>query len=345
MCGAEQLRQDDRARATGSRGSFAGGERRECAGSCEGFAGAEEGSGRRGGRGRHARVGEGAAASGTSAQSTDPSASTSPGVVDVVAAENFYGDMVSQIGGSHVSVTSILSSPDADPHLFEPGSQTGLAVATAKLVIVNGVGYDAFMDKLIAATPNSHRTVVNVADALGVRGHDANPHLWYDVPHLPQIVAAITDGLIEADPANKSVYVAGQQRFLDALKPLQTAVAELGQRYSSSRVASTEPVAGYLLDAAGLVEETPDSFSQAIENGVEPSPQAVAAMRSLFAGRQVKVLLYNTQTQDSVTLDIKALATANGIPVVGVSETMPAGADFQTWQLDQVRALSRALGS
>lgn len=287
----------------------------------------------------------GSANAGASAQPTDPSVGTASGVIDVVAAENFYGDMVRQIGGTHVNVTSILSNPDADPHLFDPDSQTGLAVATAKLVIVNGLGYDAFMDKLIAASPNSGRIVVNVADALDVRGNDANPHLWYDVPRLPQIAAAITDGLIKADPTRQSDYAAGQQRFLDALQPLQAAVADLAQQSSSSAVASTEPVAGYLLAAAGLVDKTPESFSQAIENGSEPSPQAVAKMRALFADHQVKVLVYNTQTQDGITRQIKALASANGIGVVGVSETMPDGTDFQTWQLDQVHALSRALGS
>ena len=116
------------------------------------------------------------------------------GPVRVVAAENVYGDIVRQIGGSHVSVTSVLSDPNADPHLFEPGTRNGLAVSEAQLVIQNGLGYDAFMDKLERATPSSHRLVLTIADVLGVKGADANPHLWYDVPKLNRIATAIALG-------------------------------------------------------------------------------------------------------------------------------------------------------
>src|SRR5881409_3446902 len=128
------------------------------------------------------------------------------GRLDVVAAENFYGDIAQQLGGRHVAVSSILSDPHADPHLFEPGTVVGAEVATAGLVIENGLDYDAFVDRLLSAAPNQARKVVSIAGALHVEGADANPHLWYDTPRLPQIAKAIADGLASADPAHAAEY-------------------------------------------------------------------------------------------------------------------------------------------
>jgi zinc/manganese transport system substrate-binding protein len=198
------------------------------------------------------------------------------GKVRVVAAENFYGDIAQQIGGRYVSVTSILNDPNADPHLFEPGTTTGAQVADAKLVIENGLGYDAWMDRLIAATPNQDREVVNVAEVLGVSGADANPHLWYDVPRLPQIARAITRALTAADPAHADEYSTQGASFVASLSPLDGAVASIKASFAGEPVAYTEPVPGYLLAAAGLVVKTPMAFARAIEEGNDPTPQAVA---------------------------------------------------------------------
>ena len=153
---------------------------------------------------------------------------TTGGGLAVVAAENVYGDIAAQIGGAHVSVTSILSDPNADPHLFEPGTRNGLAVAQTRLVIQNGAGYDAFMTKLENAAPSSHRIVVTIADVLGVHGKDANPHLWYDVPELGRIAGAIAAGLVRADPAHAADYRAGLRRFTTSLRPLVAQVSKYG---------------------------------------------------------------------------------------------------------------------
>jgi zinc/manganese transport system substrate-binding protein len=265
------------------------------------------------------------------------------GRVDVVAAENFYGNIVSQIGGSHVSVTSILSDPNADPHLFEPGTRNGLAVAQAALVIQNGVGYDTFMDRLEQAAPSADRVVVTIADVLGVHGAGANPHLWYDVPRLGRIAAAIAEGLERADPAHRGAYRNGLRRFDARLAPLRRAVAAIRARYAGTPVAYTEPVPGYLLAAAGLPTLTPERFSRAIEDGSDPPPEAVAQMTALFSEHRVKVLLYNDQTVSPITTRIRSAARAAGIPVIGVSETMPPAESFQAWQLAQARALAGAL--
>ncbi len=261
----------------------------------------------------------------------------------VVAAENVYGDIAQQIGGAHVHVTSILSDPNADPHLFEPGSSNALAVATAAVVIQNGVGYDAFMTKLENASPNAKRSILTIADVLGVHGRNANPHLWYDVPALGRIARAIADALEHADPVHSSAYRAGLTRFDASLVPLRREVARIRSTFAGSAVAYTEPVPGYLIDAAGLKNLAPSSFTRAIEDGTEPSPQAFAAMNALMTRRLVKVLLYNSQAVSPITARVRAAAVHAHIPVIGVTETLPPKRSFQEWQLAQARQLAAAL--
>jgi zinc/manganese transport system substrate-binding protein len=241
----------------------------------------------------------------------------------VVAAENVYGEIAQQIGGVHVHVTSILSDPNADPHLFDPGSSNGLAVATARIVIQNGLGYDAFMSRLENAAPNAKRSVLTIADVLGIRGRDTNPHLWYDVPALGRIARAIAGALERADPNHGSAYRAGLARFDASLY--------------------TEPVPGYLTDAAGLRNLAPSSFTRAIEQGTEPPPEAVAAMNALMTHGRIKVLLYNSQAVSPITSRVRAAAARARIPVVGVTETLPPHRSFQQWQLAQARQLAAAL--
>jgi len=263
--------------------------------------------------------------------------------LDVVAAENVYGDIARQIGGDRVSVTSILSDPSADPHLFEPQTRNGLAVARATLVIQNGAGYDAFMQRLEDASPSSTRRVVTIADALGVHGKDANPHLWYDVPRLGAIAAAIEGGLERADPAHAASYRAGLRRFDASLAPLRREVARIRSSFAGAPVAYTEPVPGYLVAAAGLRNLAPDAFTRAIEDGSEPSPLAVYEMTKLASGKRIDLLLYNSQTVSPITQRIRDAAAKAGIPVLGVTETLPPGLTFQQWQLGQARQIEAAL--
>jgi zinc/manganese transport system substrate-binding protein len=274
---------------------------------------------------------------------TGTSGRPSGGPVPVVAAENAYGSIAAQIGGRHVAVTSILRDPAADPHLFTADTQTGLDVARAALVIENGAGYDTFMGKLEDAAPSGGRVVVTVADVLGVHGTDANPHLWYDVPRLGRVAAAIAAGLERADPRHRADYRAGLGRFERRLAPLEREVASIRARDGGAPVAYTEPVAGYLLAAAGLRSLTPPAFSRAIEDGSEPTAAAVADMTGLLTGHRVRALLVNTQAVSPITSRIRSAAAAAGIPVVGVTETLPAGETFQAWQLRQARSLARAL--
>jgi zinc/manganese transport system substrate-binding protein len=261
----------------------------------------------------------------------------------VVASTNVYGDIAAQLGGGRVTVTSILSDPNADPHLFEPGTKTGLAVAHARLVIANGLGYDAFVDKLVAASPSSKRVEVTMADALGVHGADANPHLWYDVPRLPAVAAAIERGLARAVPADAASFHTRLKTFTASLAPLDRTIAAIRSAHAGEPVAYTESVPGYLLEAAGLRNVAPVAFTRALEDGSDPPPAAVAQMIDLAEQHRIRVLLYNEQAVSPISARVRDAALHAGVPVVGVTETLPRGATFQGWQFAQAKALQKAL--
>jgi zinc/manganese transport system substrate-binding protein len=263
--------------------------------------------------------------------------------LDLVAAENVYGNVAAQIGGPHVSVTSLLTSPSADPHFFEPSTASGFAVAHAKVVLQNGLGYDAFMTRLENAAPSRGRVVVTLANVLGIHGTDTNPHLWYDVPKLERIAAAIATALSRSDPTHAVAYRRGLHRFERSLEPLRREVAAIRTRFHGAPVAYTEPVPGYLVAAAGLRNLAPDSFTRPLEEGTEPSASAVSAMSRLVAQRRIRVLLYNAQAASPLTKRLRSAAQNAGIPVVPVTETLPPGVSFQQWQLDQARTLAAAL--
>ena len=267
-------------------------------------------------------------------------------VVNVVAAENLWGNITSQIGGSHVSVTSIISNPSADPHLYTSSAQNAAAVGAARVVVVNGVGYDDFMSRLLAATSGPHRVVVTVAHVLGVSGSDPNPHLWYDVPRMPLVAKAIERQLAAADPADANTFRSRLARFDRSLEPVLATIATIRADYPGAPVAYTERVPGYLLAEAGLRVVTPVGFATAIEQGTDPSPADTEAMYQLFTQHRTRVLLYNSQTVSSVTMHVRSLATEAGIPIVAVSESLPPRfATYQAWQLSQGQALLAALRS
>ena len=274
------------------------------------------------------------------AASSAPTAPLPP--IPVVAAENFYGDVAEQLGGDRVSVTSIISDPNVDPHAYETNAKDAAAVADARLVVQNGVGYDAFIDHLLAASPNPRRMVIVVAALTGHKEGD-NAHLWYAPSTIPRVALAITSALSQTDPSNRSFYQARHQVFEDSLRPLVRAVAQIRGRYAGAPIAATEPVFEYMSQALGLRVLTPQAFQKAIEEGVDPSAAALAQMEDQLRKRQVRVLVYNTQTVSSITRRVRQLADQAGVPVVGVSETEPRGTSFQQWMGGQLENLDAAL--
>jgi zinc/manganese transport system substrate-binding protein len=268
---------------------------------------------------------------------------SSGGRITVVAAENFWGDVARQVGGSHVTVSSIISDPNTDPHTYETNAQDAAEISGAQLVIKNGLGYDDFIDKILATGGNSNRRVLSVQQALGLNGSNINPHVWYDTARLPAVANQIAAQLAAIDPAHKRDYQSHAAQFKNSLKPLLAVINQIKQRYGGDPIAYTERVPGYLVHAAGLHLATPASFSQALEDGNDPSPQDTAAFEAAITNHKVKVLLYNSQVVDAQAEQIKQLAQSSGVPIVGVSETMPKGATFQSWQLQQDKALLTAL--
>jgi zinc/manganese transport system substrate-binding protein len=274
-----------------------------------------------------------------------PAAPTANGKIRVVAGENFWGNIAAQIGGDRAQVTSIIRDPGTDPHEYEADVHTAAALAGARLVIENGLGYDDFLRKLLSASPARHRTVLVAADVVGVHGRNANPHLWYGPEYVTKTARAIEAALAKAAPEHAGTFRANLDRFLGGQRRVVDIIDRIRSRYADARVAYTERVPGYLLDAAGLRLGTPASFSQSIEDGNDPSPADAAAFEHALTDHGVKVLIYNAQVTDAATKHLRDLATAAGVPVVGLTETLPpTKRNYQTWQADQAEALLAALG-
>jgi len=263
-------------------------------------------------------------------------------VVAAVGAENEYANVTSQVGGRYVKVMAILSNPNTDPHSFEASPSVADDIASAQLVVQNGVGYDTFMNSIEAASPNPKRRVIDVQKTLGLPDSTPNPHLWYDPGTMPAMAEVISRDLSALDPAHASYFRANLVRFDRSLKPWLQAIASFKASHPGTPVATTEPVADYMLEAVGARNETPWALQADIMNGVDPAPQDITTEDDLFTGHKIKVFLYNEQVTDSITQSFLELAKKNGIPVVGVYETMPVpGYDYQTWMLAEVRALDR----
>ncbi len=242
-----------------------------------------------------------------------------------------------------MTVSSVLNDPNADPHEFEASPQTAKLVADAKLVIVNGIGYDGFMDKLLGASNRPDRVVLNVQEILK-KADDDNAHVWYDPATMPAVAESAAAALSQLDPPDASYFSAQKAKYLAGLKAIDDKIAALKAKYQGTPVAFTEPVAGYQADAVGLSVLTPEGFMRAVEQGLDPAPADVAAERDLLTGRRVKVLLYNSQVTSPLMKDIRDLAVASGVPVVGVAETIPAQfKTYQEWMLSQLAELEAAL--
>ncbi len=266
------------------------------------------------------------------------------GKIVAVGAQSQYADVIAQVGGKYVQASAIMSNPNTDPHSFEASIAIAREVGDARLVVQNGLGYDSFMDSIESATPSSGRTVISVQRLLKLPDSTPNPHLWYDPATMPKVAAAVAASLSAIQPAHAAYFKANAAAFTASMKRVDAAIASFRSAHSGVPVAVSEPVANYLLTALGADNKTPWTFQSDIMNGVDPSPQNVAAQRSLFTERKVRVFLYNQQVTDTLTESFITLARQNHIPVVGVNETMPApGYDYQTWMLSVVRDLRQAV--
>jgi zinc/manganese transport system substrate-binding protein len=292
------------------------------------------------------------AACGSSSSSHSGAAGASPsgggggGAIRVVAAENEYGNVASQIGGRYVDVTSVESNPNTDPHTYEVSPGVAKDVAGGQVLIENGVGYDTWMNKLASASSNSSRLVIDAQQELGLPDSTPNPHLWYSPKTMPKIASVMAADFAKLQPAHAAYFRANVAKFDKSLKPWLAAIAQFKAKYPGTPVATTEPVSDYMLQAAGTTNMTPFSFQADIMNGTDPSPQGISAQNGLFSQHKVKVFVYNQQVTDSLTEGFITQAKKAGIPIVGVYETMPTpGYTYQSWMLAEVHALQKAVAS
>ena len=296
-----------------------------------------------------------------------PAADSNDNTVNIVASTNVYGSIAEAIGGDNVTVTSLITTAAQDPHSYEASAQDQLAISKADLVIENGGGYDPFIDTLIEAA-QSDAVVLNASEASGLlegddhaheegeeehaeeeghEGHDHiegfNEHVWYSLHGVGHIGEELSHELGEIDPDNAAEYTANYEAFAAEIATLEGTAEALHTSTEGLGAAITEPVPLYLLESAGFTNQTPDEFSEAIEEGTDVAPATLRDTLALFTAGTVSLLAYNSQTASSETEQVREAAEAAGVPVVEFTETLPDGADYVSWMTSNLNALSAAL--
>jgi zinc/manganese transport system substrate-binding protein len=276
---------------------------------------------------------------------TSNSTNSSAPQIQVVAAENFWGSLMQQLGGNRINVTSIVTDPNADPHEYESNAYDARAIANANIVIVNGVGYDDWALKLISANNNPNQTVLNVGDLLG-RANGTNPHLWYNPTYVNTTVKQMYLDLVKADPSHASYYAQRYANLTASLAQVDGRMAEIKQQFAGTKVASTESIFVYLANATGLDLISPPAFMDAVAEGVDPPVQSVSQFENQLESGNVSVLVYNEQTVTPLTQQIKQIATQYNVTIVGVTETIqPPDVPFQVWMNAELLQLQNALNA
>ncbi len=265
-------------------------------------------------------------------------------VINVVAAENFWGSIATQLGGSHVKVTSVITNPATDPHDYEPTAADARTVSGARYAIVNGIGYDSWADKLLAANPADGRTELKVGDLVGVRP-GGNPHRWYSPDNVHQVIEKITADYKKIDPADAAYFEQRKNDFESkSLGEYDQLVSRIKSKYAGTPIGASESIVSPLADGLGLKMLTPGSFLDAISEGTDPTAQDKSAIDQQIKNKQIKIYVYNSQNS---TPDVQAqvnAAKAAGIPVTTVTETLdPAGDTFQQWQVGELKGIEQAL--
>jgi zinc/manganese transport system substrate-binding protein len=263
--------------------------------------------------------------------------------IAIVAAENFYGSVAQEIGGDNVAVTSIMSNPDQDPHLFEVSPTVVRQIAAARLVVYNGADYDPWIEKLLQAAPKTGRVVINAAELVHRKAGD-NPHIWYDPATMPAVARKLASDLAAIDPAHKADYAARLKAFLASLAPIDEKIAAIRAKFAGMSVTATEPVFGDMARALGLTVRN-QSFQLAIMNDTEPSAGDLAAFERDLQMGTVRILFYNTQASDKLVQHLVDRARALHIPVVGVTETAPPDMSYRDWMLHELDQTEHALSS
>jgi zinc/manganese transport system substrate-binding protein len=299
----------------------------------------------------------GASQSPSSGASQSPSSSAASEPIAVVASTNVYGDIVKQIGGEKVAVTSIISKASQDPHSYEATSQDRVAVSKAKLVVLNGHGYDDFMVKLANEAKLPADGLLNAVEASGLHHDEGSPsagaqakddfneHVWYSQDAVKKVADAIAAKLGSLDPADAQSFKDHATQWENKLAGITSKLEATKAARHGEGVAVTEPVPLYMLEASGLENKTPEAFSAAVEAGNDVPPAALKEMQDLISSHEVKLLAYNPQTESAQTEALKKFAQDAKVPVVDFTETMPEGTDYISWMTTNADALGQALAT
>jgi zinc/manganese transport system substrate-binding protein len=286
----------------------------------------------------------GVAVSGSSSASASTAALSAGPALQVVAAENFWGSIASQLAGAKASVQSIIVNPNTDPHSYEPTAGDARTMAGAKLVIVNGIGYDGWASQLLAANPVGGRVVLDVGDLLGLKEGD-NPHQWYSPTSVQRVIDAISAEYVKLDPADKS-YFAKQKRHFEtvSLATYDKLRAEIRKRFAGVPVGYSESIFQPLGRSLGLKLLTPYSFAKAVAEGTDVSAKDKQTVDSQVQRRLIKVWVYNSQNATPDVQQINSIAKKHHIPIATVTETLsPASDNFEQWQVAELKGLVAAL--
>lgn len=282
----------------------------------------------------------------TPAGGASGASSTPDGAIRIVASTNVYGDIAKRVGGDAVDVTSFISDPSQDPHSYEADARNQLALTDADVVIENGGGYDDFVDTMLASA-DSDADVINAVElsgkTAGADGAELNEHVWYDFPTIAALTDRLADTLSDLRPDDAATFAANAAALKDDLTALEATEAQVKAAHDGASVAITEPVPGYLLEACGLVDATPEEFSEAIEEGTDVPVGAMSDTLDLFSSHAVVALVYNEQTSGPETEQVLAAAKDASVPAVPVTETLPSGVDYVGWMTANLTALQEAL--
>jgi len=279
---------------------------------------------------------------------TEAAASSSGPVIQVVAAENFWGSLVAQIGGTHVNVTSIISDPNTDPHEYQQNDSVPKAIAHAQYIILNNVGYDSWASQDVASDGATNQTVLNIGDSLGVSVTGGivtgNPHLWYNPTYVNETVAWMYHNLTTIAPSLTAYFTAQYDNLTASLAQNYSLVGEIRHQFAGTVVASTESIFVYLANATGLDLVSPPAFMEAIAEGNDPPDQSVVTFQCQLESGHVHVLVFNAQTVTPITTEMQQKALENNVSVISLTETIqPPTVSFQTWMEGELIELYRAL--
>lgn len=259
--------------------------------------------------------------------------------INIVAAEDFYGEVARAVGGNHVNVTSIINKPSIDPHEFEPTTATAQSVNNAKLVIYNGIGYDSWMDKLVSAD-QGNKKVLRVGEDLMNKKSGDNEHLWYDPETMPKLAQRIAAELAKLDPSHAKDYQKNANAYIAEIKPVKNLAAKLAKQTNNKTVDVSEPVFDLMLQALKY-KISNKGFELAVENGSDPAPKDIAAMQSDIIHHRIHFFVENIQASDPTVGRIVALANKNNVPVVKVTETLPDGQSYKSWMLGELQQIEK----